>query len=282
MIPRSADGKQRVLSLSYGKDSMACLGALEKLQWPLDRIVTADVWATDDIPAELPPMVEFKDYADKVIKERYGIEVEHYFATDEEGNKVTYEKVFYQKFQSGKNENRIYGWPFMLASWCNSRLKMAAIKKCRKTYIGVTEYIGIAADEPNRYHNLSDTKLSPLVEIGWTEADCRSWSKTNDLLSPIYKRSSRGGCWFCHNQGVQQLRQLRHDYPDLWALLMRWDVDSPVTFHADGHTVHDFDERFQAEDDGFINPDGTFRWAMLEKLQYNFWMMEPPKEESET
>lgn len=42
MIPHSTDGKQRVLSLSYGKDSMACLGAIEQLGWPLDRIVTAD------------------------------------------------------------------------------------------------------------------------------------------------------------------------------------------------------------------------------------------------
>lgn len=39
---------------------MACLGAIEQLGWPLDRIVTAEVWATDTILADLPPMVEFK------------------------------------------------------------------------------------------------------------------------------------------------------------------------------------------------------------------------------
>ena len=49
-----------VLSLSYGKDSLACLGAIEELGWQLDRIVHAEVWATDTIPADLPPMVEFK------------------------------------------------------------------------------------------------------------------------------------------------------------------------------------------------------------------------------
>lgn len=69
---------QYVLSISYGKDSLACLGAIEHLRWPLDRIVTADVWATDDIPAEYPPVVEFKAYVDDYIKRRYGIEVEHY------------------------------------------------------------------------------------------------------------------------------------------------------------------------------------------------------------
>lgn len=44
-----------VLSLSYGKDSLACLAAIEELGWPLDRIVHAEVWATDTSPADLPP-----------------------------------------------------------------------------------------------------------------------------------------------------------------------------------------------------------------------------------
>lgn len=77
MINRSTDGKIRVLSLSYGKDSLACLGAIEQLGLPLDRIVHAEVWATDTIPADLPPMVEFKKKADAIIKERWGFEVEH-------------------------------------------------------------------------------------------------------------------------------------------------------------------------------------------------------------
>lgn len=66
-----------VLSLSYGKDSLACLGACEQLGIPIHRIVHAEVWATDEISADLPPMVEFKKKADAIINERWGIEVEH-------------------------------------------------------------------------------------------------------------------------------------------------------------------------------------------------------------
>ena len=76
---------QHILSLSYGKDSLACLGAIEQLGLPLDRIVHAEVWATDTIPADLPPMVEFKKHADKIIKQRYGIEVEHICALKTQG-----------------------------------------------------------------------------------------------------------------------------------------------------------------------------------------------------
>lgn len=248
-----------ILNLSYGKDSLACLGAIEQLGWPLDRIVHAEVWATDRIPADLPEMVDFKKKADKIIKERYGIEVEHTRA------KRTYEERFYtvRTEKAKKRPGMIYGWPFSVAgAWCNSDVKMPPLKAVEKG--GNIVYIGIAADEPNRFHNLSDTKKSPLVEIGWDEAYCRKWCEENDLLSPIYTTSARGGCWFCHNQGVNQLRLLRKNYPDLWALMLKWDKDSPVTFHADGHTVHDFDKRFQMEDLGLIDLSKRFLWRYIE------------------
>lgn len=96
MIAAEREGPQYVLSYSYGKDSGAAIYvATEVLGWPLDRIVTADIWATDTIPADPPPMVEFKARADKIIKERWGIEVEHFCARDKNGEKLTYEKLFY-------------------------------------------------------------------------------------------------------------------------------------------------------------------------------------------
>lgn len=117
---------QYVLSLSYGKDSLASLGAIEKLGWPLDRIVHAEVWATDTIPADLPEMIEFKAKADAIIKERYGIEVEHLCAT-RNGEKLTYEKLFYhipKRRPRGKFKPTSHaGFPYTKGAWCNDRLK---------------------------------------------------------------------------------------------------------------------------------------------------------------
>lgn len=133
----------------------------------------------------------------------------------------------------------------------------------------VVSYVGIATDEPERLVRLDGiTKISPLAAIGWTEADCFKICEENGLLSPIYLDSTRGGCWFCHNQSVDQLRKLRKNYPDLWALLLKWDSDSPVSFHADGKTVHDFDARFKAEDDGTIPTDKRFRWKLIDGRYY--------------
>lgn len=70
-------------------------------------------------------------------------------------------------------------------------MKMPPLKAIEKG--GNIVYIGIAVDEPNRFHNLTETKKSPLVEAGWTEADCRRWCEENNLLSPIYTTGTRGG-----------------------------------------------------------------------------------------
>lgn len=248
-----------VLSLSYGKDSLACLEAIEQLGWPLDRIVHSEIWATDTIPADLPPMIEFKKKADRIIKDRYGIQVEHI------RSQWTYESYFYKKrTDKSKFAGYINGFPIQRRNWCVGRLKTEIIDKMNK---GVISYIGIAADEPKRIerHIVKPDVRLPLVEAGWTEPMCRKWCEDNDLLSPIYTTATRGGCWFCNNQGVDQLRFLRRNYPDLWLLMLKWDADSPVCFKPDGHTVHDFDRRFQAEDEGIIPSEGIFRWDWLER-----------------
>lgn len=257
---------EHILSLSYGKDSLACLGAIEQLGLPLDRIIHAEIWATKDIPADLPPMVDFKAKADKIIKGRYGIAVEHISAG------VTYEDVFYRIAKADNksiNAGHFYGFPMVRGAWCNSKLKVAALNKIDKDAVS---YIGIAYDEPKRFKVLSDKKISPLVQAEWTEKMCHDWCAEHDLLSPIYTDSRRGGCWFCHNQSIEQLRLLRKKYPEYWRLLLKWDNDSPIKFKPD-HTVHDFERRFKLEDDGYIQPnDKRFRWRCIdEPLQLSFF-----------
>lgn len=254
-----------ILCLSYGKDSFACLGAIKKLGLPLTRIVHAEVWATDTIPAALPPMVEFKAKADKIIKERWGIEVEHVWATNVDGvqkEKVTYEDVFYHELTRGKHIGMIKGFPMTLGQWCQ-KLKLNAIKNiCSDDDV---RYLGIAADEPLRIAKHKDRKniVMPLVNIGWEEWFCKAWCYHRGLLSPIYTDSERDGCWFCHNQGIDQLRLLRKKYPEYWELLLKWDNDSSVTFRSDGYTVHDFDARFALEDAGLISPNDKWLWGYL-------------------
>ena len=329
---------------------------------PLDRITTTDVWATETISANLPPVEAFKEQMDQKIWDLYRIEVEHLCARNKDGSKKTYEQMFYHvpnrrsqnvqverererererarvdqripgswsplvsiltqtecEVSSARNYYRIptkhrlqllsktqncqgqrlpdsrwrlgrhgvnasrkcqQGFPARISPWCR-KLKIDYVKtpfleqhptaRCEDR--SIVEYLGIAADEPKRFGQLNDKKRAPLVEFGIEEELCGLYCRYSGMLSPTYETSFRDGCWFCHNQGVGQLRHLRKNYPDLWAILMRWDLDSPVTFKADGHTVHDFDRRFQLEDDMLIDPNAPFRWSMLDgDLQYRLF-----------
>ena len=84
-----------IARISYGKDSLKMLDVIKSRGLPLDRITTTDVWATDTISANLPPMDAFKERMDQRIWDMYRIEVEHLCARNSDGSKRTYEQMFY-------------------------------------------------------------------------------------------------------------------------------------------------------------------------------------------
>lgn len=69
-------------------------------------------------------MMEFKKRAGVIIKERYGIVVEHLHAPK------SYEDYFYTQRQKGKFVGSIKGFPMQThgCSWCADRLKIQVLK----------------------------------------------------------------------------------------------------------------------------------------------------------
>lgn len=285
---------QYIARISHGKDSLKMLDVIVSRGLRLDRITTTDVWATDTIRGEYPEMVKFKERADEYIWRKYRIEVEHLCAM-KDGEKVTYEKLFYHvpkrkpKNAGGalsatrdnprisdalgamvpvrpQEERRQAGRrAFPYKSGVGAKNSKFSASPATRGSTNIVEYLGIAADEPKRFGQLTDRKRAPLVEFGIEEGLCGLYCQYEGILAPSYETSCRDGCWMFHNQGVNQLRLLRQNYPELWALLLKWDTDSPVCFKANGHTAHDYDRRFQMEDERLLIPgDPKFKWAMLD------------------
>lgn len=268
------DQFQYIARISHGKDSLKMLDVIVSRGLRLDRITTTDIWATDTIRGEHPKMVKFKEIADEFIWRKYRIEVEHLCAM-RNGQKVTYQQEFYRLPQRSDGAAIIRGWPMRKMPWCQ-HLK-TDIKDPNKRGKAV-EYIGIAADEPKRHGQLNERKRAPLVEFGIEEDLCGLYCKYQGILGPSYENSCRDGCWMCHNQGVNQLRQLRKEYPELWSIMLAWDRDSPWSFKQPsrggaGHTVQDYERRFQLEDEHFLVPGyPRFKWSMLDDdLQYRLF-----------
>ena len=69
------------------------------------------------------------------------------------------------------------------------------------------------------------------------------------LLSPIYRFTNRGGCWFCPNASLKELRHLYFTHPDLWNRLMELqDVPNKTSeYFSWTKTVRDLDRRFRME-----------------------------------
>lgn len=98
-------------------------------------------------------------------------------------------------------------------------LKIRAIEKYYRQFKGqeITQYISIAQDEYGRLESLKGTnQVSLLDRYGYTEIMAKRKCEEYGLLSPSYKISNRGGCWFCMNQGIKELAHTKTNYPDLY------------------------------------------------------------------
>ena len=235
-----------VLSLSFGKDSMALLLEVLKRKLPLDYVIFCDIKFDNNISGEHPLMAEFIPIAEKVLKEKFNINVIHITA------KKNFTEQFYTIKQRGNHKGDLYGFPFVIDAWCNSRLKLDVINNFIKDILkkdSVTEYIGIALDEPKRllrYKKLEtdNHKYITLADLGISETQAMEICKKNNLLSPKYEKSFRGGCWFCPKQNMNDLYNLWKDYPDLFYKLESMEKDSHNTFKIN-ITLREIRQRFE-------------------------------------
>ena len=231
-----------VASLSFGKDSMAMLIKIKELGLPLDEVIYVDIMFDDDTSGETPEMASFITKAEKILKEKFNVEVTHLRG-------VTFKEQFYKIKQRGKHIGDNYGFPYTIGAWCNDRLKMQPIKEyMRKQKEQIIQYVGIAYDEPERYERLNhETHIAPLYDLKITEKESMEICEKYDLLSPIYKTSFRGGCWFCPKQRLSQLKWLYQEHNVLWNTLRDMEKDSFNTFRPNT-TLKDLEERFKNDE----------------------------------
>lgn len=237
---------KHIVSYSGGKDSTAMLLKMIENKMPIDEIVYCEVMATSTIGAEYPEMYEYLDRVDEYLMNNIGKKI-----TKIKPN-VNFEQQFYTKKGRGKYKGKIYGFPWNLGAWCNSKLKIATLDKYfrnqDKEYIS---YIGIAYDEPKRLARLDKNEKAPLAEWKMTEKDCLEYTKEKGLYNPLYDKFKRLGCWFCVKQNLDSLRIIRKDYPELWNLLLKWQLDSEVIFRTD-YSMQQLEEKFSKEENNKI------------------------------
>lgn len=218
-----------IFNLSFGKDSMATLILAAEQGVPIDRVMYVDVKFNEEISGEHPIMAAWIPKAEKRLKELFGITVDHVF---DDG--VTFESQFFRQYKKGSKIGYIYGFPGIKGAWCNTLLKTQPIRHYIMQFSGTVQFIGIAADEPERWERMklkeTDKRKyrSLLVEQGLTEADALELCKKYDLLSPLYNYEDtyRGGVgsvpsnvWqICITFGKTIQKDLK--YSEIWNLFL--------------------------------------------------------------
>ena len=210
--------KVYIASCSFGKDSLATILLALEHKEPLDRVVFAEVMFDHErgISGEIPEHIEWI-YSTAIPKlAEMGVKVDIVRA------KKDYVQLCNTVLKRGKNAGRKYGIQNSFPCYANSELKISAIRnyyRALKKEYDIIQYVGIAKDEPIRLQRLDGNKISLLDRYGYTEAMAKAKCIEYDLLSPIYGRGQRGGCWFCCNADIGRYKNIRKNYPHYWQAL---------------------------------------------------------------
>ena len=226
-----------VVSFSGGKDSTAMLLRMLELGMPVDEIIFCDT------TVEFPQMYEHLDKVEQYIGRpitRLKAEHDYEYMLLEHKYTPRVKDGIVEKHDTG------YSWAGPRNRWCTRYFKTSMINRhLRAIDAEIQQYVGIASDEPNRIKDLN----YPLVDWGWTEADCLAYCYDKGFdWNGLYNTFKRVSCWCCPLQSLQGLRALRHNYPELWETLLEWEHRTWRNFRAD-YSVDELEERFAKEDE---------------------------------
>lgn len=236
---------RHIASCSFGKDSIATiLLALEHGE-PLDEIVYCEVMFDDHISGEVPEHRDFIYQTAIPTFEKLGVSVRVV------KSEKTYTSLFMGKITRGPKKGMIRSFPMCGKCYVQRDCKIYPIQRYLKTLPPDTvQYIGIARDEPKRLARLTANRISLLDKYGYTENDAKPLCEQAGLLSPVYGFTDRGGCWFCPNAKLTELRHLYDHHPELWQkMMLLQSVPNKVTekFNC-AQSFEDIDEIFRKQD----------------------------------
>lgn len=216
-----------VASFSGGKDSTAMVLRMIEKGERLDKVVFCDTGM--EFPAMYAHIAKVKEHVEASGVEFVTLTPDH-----------TFEYLLMEKPIDSKKHGLYHGysWPGMQMRWCTRHLKAdVQCRYCRELRESTGEDIvtctGLAADEAKRLERQNNRgHRHPLAEWGWTEDMCLGYcyGKGFDWYDPsigkgLYEIFSRTSCWICPLGTIDNFRQLRRWYPDLWARIGEMEAE---------------------------------------------------------
>lgn len=234
-------------SWSGGKDSTGSIILDHIHGLPPSKIIFSEVMFDKkrNISGEFPEHIDFIKNRAIPVFESWGD------GTEIIRSNKDYLNLFYHvvtKSNKPERNGKYAGWVIGGMCKANDVLKIQPIQQFYKKYKGqdITQYVGIATDELQRLERLIGTnKVSLLARYGYSEEMAYNLCKKYNLLSPTYKFSHRGGCWFCPNQSLTMFAYIKEHYPNLWEELRQLSREQNIVSHGFkyGTTFNDVEQK---------------------------------------
>ena len=238
-------------SCSGGKDSCAQVILAHLHDEPLDEIIFSEVMFSENVSGEYPEHMDFIHNTCIPLFTSWGYPFK-ILRSDK-----TYLDCFLHRVYRTKHIDRIgkhSGFP--MAGRCNIN-RECKVKPINQYLAGMhpsgyVQYIGIAVDEPERLARLRCNQISLLEKYNLTEQNAYDLCKKYGLLSPLYQFAKRGGCWFCPNATMQELRYLYDKHPDFFRTLLKLEETPDLLGYMFNtlkrRSLHDVQRIFENED----------------------------------
>lgn len=208
-----------ICSWSGGKDSTASIILAHENNEPLDIIVFSEVMfdRRNNISGENPEHISFIMNVAKPLFESWGYEV--LILRAEKDYLDTFYHVIEHPRKHMEHKGMFFGFPNNGLCGVKRDCKEKPIKDFYKSLEEpFAQYVGICIDESKRLESMHKdcSKISLLEKYGYTEKMARKKCEEYGLLSPCYKLSKRGGCWFCPNAKMEEHKMIRKCNKEAW------------------------------------------------------------------
>lgn len=228
-----------VLAWSGGKDSTASIIIAKWREVRIDKVIISLPMFDQErrIYADHPRHVEWVFNRAKPTIESWGFPVQ--VVTGEHDYLYWFNR---RKYRSKYPEQNGLKYGFVIPGMCKMNGEKVnpirkALKHLRFEY-SLTMIEGIAADEPERINRMIENRgsRSLLADFGVTEKEAFEICSEYDLLSPVYNNGrKRQGCWFCPNQSIAELADLKLNYPAYYHELEVLGQDREVATRCFSH-----------------------------------------------
>ncbi len=235
------------VSWSGGKDSTASIILAHENNEPIDSIVFVEVMydLKRNISGENPEHIKFIKEVAKPLFESWGYPV--HILRAERDYIDFFHRIIKKPRKHIEHKGMKFGFPCFGLCGVKRDLKLKPINNFYKSFgDDLIQYVGICVDELKRLESLhkQSGRISLLEKYGYTEEMAKQKCVEYGLLSPCYKYSKRGGCWFCPNAKREEHREIKRLYPNVWNEFVALEDEDNVAnnkYNIYGKTLKEID-----------------------------------------